>query len=134
MSEQCETGSGKKRGRARWFVRGACLAAATAILVLARQQWWPVVVVALSPFVGLTALLATRGLQASLLVGLAVGSIALVRPRWFCRWVCPAGFCADGVSRLGRRLGRGRMRRAPIGQWVLWMTLGGALVGVPLLL
>ena len=72
--------------------------------------------------------LVTRALHVSAGIGVVIGIIVLLRPRWFCRWVCPMGACADEVCRLGRRLGRRPARFLPLGQWIFWLTLGGALL------
>ena len=94
----------------RWLVRGAVLAAAVAALLPpAAGTRAAVVVPALSPLVAIAAAVAARTFQATALLGLLVAATALVRPRAFCRWVCPAGTCAEGVSRLGLIL-RGLLR------------------------
>ncbi len=134
MSEQRETVPGKDRRRISRFVRGACLIGAIIVLWSVPTTRWPAIVPALSPFVAATSPLVTRTIQVFTWIGLVVGCIVLVRPRWFCRWICPLGHCAEGPSRLGRRLGRRPARFFPLGQWILWLTLGSALVGWPLLL
>jgi ferredoxin-type protein NapF len=125
----------REEARVRWTVRALCLVLALALawpvvpLALA-----PVVVPALSPFVATASLLTTRTFDAWMLPGIAVGVIALVWRRWFCRWVCPTGTCADATSLLGRRLGRKCPRLPPLGQWIALATLAGACLGYPLLL
>ena len=123
-------------GRAglRWQVRGACLAAAVAaMLPLVEGLRSAVFVPATSPFMAAATTLGSRSFQAAACLGLAVGLIALVSPRWFCRWVCPTGLCADAASRLGQGLGRRCPRLPRLGQWIALLTLGGACVGYPLL-
>jgi ferredoxin-type protein NapF len=92
------------------------------------------VVPALSPLVAVASLLATRTFQAGVGIGLAVGLVALFRRRWFCRWVCPTGTCAEIAARGGSRLGRRSPKLPPLGQWIAILTLGGALLGYPFLL
>jgi ferredoxin-type protein NapF len=124
-----------KGGRLRLFVRGTCLVVATAAI-------WPILpctnslafVPALSPFVAIGSLLGTRAFHAITWLGLTVGIVALVRYRFFCRWICPVGLCVDGASLLGRRLGRQTIRAPLLGRWIVWLTLGGALLGYPFLL
>jgi len=124
-----------KPGRLRLFVRLMCLIVAIAAL-------WPILpgtnslafVPALSPFVAIASLLGTRTFHALTWLGLTVGVVTLVRHRFFCRWICPVGLCVDGVSRFGRRLGRRPMRVPLLGRWIVWLTIGGALVGYPFLL
>ena len=120
--------------RVRWLVRCTCLVAAAAALWPAVPGRWPALVPALSPFTAVGALLATRTAGALACLGLTVGLITLLRRRWFCRWVCPMGLCADVATGLGRHWGRRRGRVAPLGRWTLLLTLGGACLGYPLLL
>ena len=125
----------ERRSGLRLLVRAACLLAAIAAL-------WPLVpdadlslwVPALSPFVAIAVLVATRGLHAVAWLGLVVGAAVLVKRRLLCRWFCPLGLCMDGVSWMGRRLGRRPGRGPLLGQWMVLATLGGACLGYPLLL
>jgi ferredoxin-type protein NapF len=124
-----------RRRRVRWAVRLACLAAAVAALY--PLPWWPesaVVVPALSPFVAAASLLATWTVSAVAGLGLVVGLAAMVRRRWFCRWVCPTGVCTDAAGGLGRRLGRKCPRVPLLGQGIALVTLAGACFGYPILL
>jgi len=124
-----------KRHRLRLLVRGMCLVVAVAAL-------WPIVprgnslalVPALSPFVAVASLLANRAFHAVAWLGLLVGAVVLARQRFLCRWVCPVGLCVDGASWLGQRLGRRSVRVPLLGRWIVWLTLGGALLGYPFLL
>ena len=134
MSEQGRTTSSKDRSRLRWFVRAAALAIAIALLWRGQGTWWQAVVPALSPFDAISSILATYTLTVLTCLGLGVGVIALLRRRWFCRWVCPMGTCADGAAGLGRRLGRHPLKTISLGSWILWLTVGGAVLGCPLLL
>ena len=119
----------------RWLVRIVCLLAAVALLVpLVFGASGPAVFPALSPLVAISAVLATWTVPAFVWLGLIVGAVALVRHRWFCRWACPTGLCADSASRLGRRCGRPYARVPAIGQWIALLTLGGACLGYPMLL
>jgi ferredoxin len=116
------------------MVRGSCLVAAALVLWLANGTQTPLLVVGISPFVALSSILATRAVAAVAWIGLAVGAIVMLRPHWFCHWICPTGHCADAASRLGQRLGRRPARLPHLGRWLMWLTLGGALLGWPLLL
>ncbi|HPC93439.1 MAG TPA: 4Fe-4S dicluster domain-containing protein [Sedimentisphaerales bacterium] len=118
----------------RWLVRCLSLVAAILVLLAARQSRWPVLVPALSPFIAVGSLLATRVVVATACLGLGVGFIAMLRPRWFCRWICPLGLCVDTASRLGRRCGRNPAKRFSPGRWIVLLTLAGACLGYPLLL
>ena len=128
MSEQDTKAPGKDRRRIRRTVRSICMFAALAILWFGRDSHAPSLIPGLSPFVAVASLLVTRTLHVTACIGLVIGIVVLLRPRWFCRWVCPMGHCADGVSRAGRRLGRHPVKFFPLGQWILWLTLGGAVL------
>ena len=95
---------------------------------------WTVLVPGLSPLVAISAIFATKTFQATVWIGLVIAVVTLIRRRWFCRWVCPTGTCADSVSRLSLRLGRRCPRLPALGQWLALITLGGALLGYPLFL
>ena len=124
-----------RRERWRWLVRGACFAGVLAAFWPVGGAWWfSPRVIAASPFVTLASLIAARVVSSLMLVGLVVVAISLVRRRWFCRWVCPTGLCADVAGRLGLRLGRRRPRLPPLGQWIAIVTLAGAVLGYPMLL
>jgi MauM/NapG family ferredoxin protein len=125
------------RGRpgGRTLVRGICLAlAVVAVSPLASGTFLAAVVPALSPFVALGSMLATRSVHALAWVGLIVGVALLLHHRLFCRWVCPAGLCFDGAAWLGQRCGRRTGRVPRLGPWVLGLTLGGACLGYPVFL
>jgi len=125
----------RRRKYIRWLVRGVLLVAAVAALLPVVDGFrLPAVVAASSPLVALGSLLATRAFDAIVLLGLAVGAISVARRRWFCRWVCPTGTCADVAARAGLLLLRRCPRVPPLGQWIAWITLGGAALGYPLLL
>ena len=141
MSERVESETASQstmppnRSRLRLLVRGACFAAAVAALWLVAagvnsSGWFG----SLSPFVAVSSVIAAKAFHTFAWLGLAVGAIVFVRHRLFCRWVCPVGLCADGASAIGRRLGRRPMGRFSIGRWIVWLTLGGALLGYPFLL
>jgi len=123
------------RRRFRRLVRGACFLAAVAAL-------WPLIpdvnsslwIPALSPFVAVAGAIATRGFHAVTWLGLVVGVVVLVKRRFFCRWICPMGFCLDGANWLGYRLGGKPIHVPLLGPWIVLLTLGGACLGYPLLL
>ncbi len=121
-----------RRRYVRWAVRFAVLAATVVVLLVDTPLC--VVVSASSALVASASSLATWAVQATAWIGLAVGAIALVRRRWFCRWVCPTGTCADTASQAGYRARRRCPRLPPVGQWIALITLGGAVLGYPVLL
>jgi ferredoxin-type protein NapF len=126
---------GRHRRHTRQIVRVTLLVVAVLLLLpLPNGTRLLVVVPALSPLVALASLLSTRTFQLATGIGLLVTVIVLIRRRWFCRWVCPTGTCADFAGRLGIQLHRRCPHLPPIGQWIALLTLGGAVLGYPLLL
>src|SRR4030042_5127770 len=121
-----DTAASRKAGRLRLVARVTCLVLATAAI-------WPVIpgvnslpfVPALSLFVAIASLLGARGFHAVTWLGLTVGIVAIVRHRFFCRWICPAGLCVAGAGRLGRRLGWRPMRGPLLGPGIVRVRLGG---------
>ena len=125
----------RRRHYTRQVVRGTLLVAAVLLLLpLPKGTRLLVVVPALSPLVALTSLLSTRTFQLATGIGLLVAVVVLIRRRWFCRWVCPTGTCADCAAKLGLRLHRRCPHVPPLGPWIALLTLGGAVFGYPLLL
>ena len=120
--------------RLRWVSRLGMLVACGALLLTGTETGWPVLVPALSPLVTLASVLTTRTILWFGWVAVVVLIVVAWRHRWFCRWVCPTGFCADKATWAGRRLGRGRANWPAVGQWIALITLVGACVGYPLLL
>jgi ferredoxin-type protein NapF len=113
------------------------LALGVAVLLLLPVLPWPWVAVippAVSPFVALCGAVAARAVTVVTWLGLPVLVLGLLRRRWFCRFACPVGLLLDGVGRLRPGGRKAPVRLPPVGQWVLLLTLGGALVGYPLLL
>ena len=125
----------RTKGACPLFLRLVCLIGAVLCLMPIgdRDALLPIVP-ALSSFVAVASILATRAIRPILIPGLIAGIVALFRHRWFCRWVCPAGLCLDGASSLGRRLKRKPCQTMSIGRWLFALTLGGAILGYPLFL
>ena len=124
-----------RRRHLRQTIRVTLLVIAVLLLIpWAKETRLLVVVPALSPLIALASLLSMRTFHIATGIGLLVAVIVLIRHRWFCRWVCPTGTCADVTARLGLRLRRRCPRLPPIGQWIALLTLGGAVLGYPLLL
>jgi ferredoxin-type protein NapF len=112
------------------------------VLVAAVALAWPwqsesstsVILPVLSPFIAGASAISARVVGVLALVALPVLVLVLVYRRWFCRRGCPVGLLQELVERL-RPEARGRWLKAPaIGQWLVLLTLGGALLGYPLFL
>lgn len=120
--------------RIRWLVRALSLAGAIVLLVPARDTGWPAVVPGISPFTAVASVLASRAVHTMAPLGFLAAIVVAVRRRWLCRWICPLGFCVGNVSDLARRVGRHPKKLPTLGPWIVWITLGGACLGYPMLL
>ncbi len=126
-----------QRKALRWWrqaSRAAVLVAVIAMLLWDTATPWSVLPVQLSPLVVVSTWLTTRAWSWFVMPTLLLVVGLAVRQRWFCRWICPAGLCADQATWLGRRLGRRRRTWPAIGHRVAVLTLAGACIGYPLLL
>lgn len=97
---------------------------------------WRGLLPAASPFVALLSLCAgTVGWFLAGALPLALASI--FSPRFFCRWLCPAGLCQEAAGRLGSRLTiarAGAWSKLRAGYWLLGIGIGSAWIGYPLFL
>ena len=123
--------------RRRWRTAGrwGTLAAATALA----WPWRPefpasVALPALSPFVTLCSVLATKALGVLALLALPVLALAFLSSRWFCRHACPTGFLQELIERLRPAAPTASPRAPPVGNWLLALTVGGACFGYPVFL
>jgi len=112
----------------------ALVAAVVAAGPVASSTVAAMTVVALSPFVAIGSAVAARTAGLTTLLALPVLAAALVRRRWFCRWLCPTGLLCEQVGRVGSGAGCRAPRVGPIGLWLVLLTLGGACLGYPVLL
>lgn len=86
---------------------------------------------ALSPFLSLSFLLATRVAHLLALLGLPIALLALWRGRWFCLNACPTGLLLETVGRLRPRA-KGKLKQVPrLAPWILLLALAGAACGYP---
>jgi ferredoxin len=93
-----------------------------------------VILPSLSPFVAISSALAVRTLSVITLLALPLLIMALWRGRWFCRNLCPVGFLSENICRFRRPANPNFTKLPLIGQWVVLLTLGGAILGYPLFL
>lgn len=122
--------------QARQVIRVIILGMAlTCAMPLALPAWLIGYVTSLSPFLACMALL-TGAIGFALLAGVVIGLVCLLAPRFFCRWICPAGTCqtaAAARSPLKNRMGwSAKVPR--VGKLLFLLAAGGALVGYPLLI
>jgi len=87
-----------------------------------------------SPFVVAGTILAEKSLRSGMILGLFFFAVAIVRKRWFCRYVCPTGLLLDGAIRIGVRKNALWKRFPSIGKYIVYLTLAGAVIGYPLFL
>jgi len=119
----------------RLIVRLIALAVTIVLLLpLLPWHWTPMVPLAVSPYVAIAGAIATRSLGLAFLVALPVLLIVLVRRRFFCRWLCPTGLLLEQAGHLHRWGPRRAFPLFPVGQWIVILTLAGAILGYPLLL
>lgn len=101
---------------------------------LGQESSTPILPPAMSPFLAMGSTVSLRTVGVLTLLALPVLLLALVYPRWFCRHACPVGFLQEGVERLRLNPSRGWLTWPALGQWLVALTLGGALLGYPLFL
>ncbi len=87
----------------------------------------------LSPNVMLASTIALRSVVWFNLWGLAVLLLSIYRKRWFCRTLCPTGWCCKQASRKARTI-RPVKIPAGTGKCIAVFTLASAIFGYPLLL
>jgi ferredoxin-type protein NapF len=97
--------------------------------------WLMGYVTSISPFLACMAVL-TGAMGLALVTGLFLGLGCLLTPRFFCRWICPAGTCQNAVAALSPLKNRsGWSAKVPrVGKLLFLLAAGGALVGYPILI
>ncbi len=88
----------------------------------------------LSPFMMLNSVLSLKSFVWLNIVALPVLIFVLFRKRWFCRNLCPVGWCCDRISGLNKRRTYLYNRFPDIGKWLAVLSLASAIVGFPLFL
>ncbi len=85
-----------------------------------------------SPFVMLNSVFVLKSFVLLNLLGLAVLVLSFFRKRWFCRYMCPAGYLCDLASGYNIRSSF-RLNKVPfIGRWTALISLAAAIVGLPM--
>ena len=115
----------------RWLVLFAAVALAWP---LRRESSTSVFLPALSPFIAVASAISVRAVSVLALLAMPLLLLVLVYPRWFCRHGCPVGLLQEMVERFRPEAPRRRLKWPSIGQWLVLLTLGGALLGYPLFL
>lgn len=124
-----------RRRTLRLYLRLGCFLLAC-LLLLPLPFWAGIsrVFVQASSFIAICTILAGRAFPVQSILGLVFSAVALVRKRWFCRYVCPVGLLLDGVS--GMKLPKKTWWKGcpPIGNYIVLITIAGAIIGYPLFL
>jgi len=89
---------------------------------------------ALSPHITVVGAVAIRSVGLLTLAGLPMLIIVTLRRRWFCRYLCPVGLIVDSCAKARPGAKYAYRKIPPIGQWLMLATLGGAIIGWPLIL
>jgi ferredoxin len=88
----------------------------------------------LSPFMMLNSVLTIKTFVWLNIIAFPVLIFVLFRKRWFCRNLCPAGWCFDRISGLNKRRTYIYDRVPDIGKWLAILSLSSGIVGLPLFL
>jgi polyferredoxin len=63
------------------------------------------------------------------LLGIAVLLVVIFKNRFFCRYMCPAGFCCDKISGISRTKVSIHKKMPAVGPWLALISLAAALQG-----
>jgi ferredoxin-type protein NapF len=119
-----------KRSASRLAVLIALLAAALLSPPVVLRYALP----ALSPFMWLCTLVATHALGLPFLCGLPMLVFVVWRRRGFCHFLCPMGWIVELCAKARPSAGRTHARVPHLGQWAVFLSVGGAIASVPLFL
>ncbi len=119
----------------RLYVRLICLMI-TIVLLLPLPFWVHSsrIFVQTSPFVTICTIISGGALWLGSILGILFSIISLFRKRFFCRYVCPVGLILDTVSGIRPSVKPWWKGSPPIGRYIVWLTLAGAIIGYPLFL
>ena len=86
----------------------------------------------LSPFLMLNSVFALKSFVLLNILALPVLVLVIIRKRWFCKCLCPAGWCFDKVSAISKSDNNEYRRFPDVGKWMAFTSLTAALFGFPL--
>ncbi len=86
----------------------------------------------LSPFIMLNSVLVLKSIVWLNAIALIVLILAILRKRWFCRYLCPVGWGCDKISNISLRKKVSYKHFPNIGKWLAITSLASAAVGFPL--
>jgi len=93
-----------------------------------------VILPALSPFLAVCSAVGTRSMDLLFLLCVPLAVLALLKGRWFCSHLCPAGSLAELTGKLRRRSASKLVSLPRLGPFLVVLALGGACLGYPLFL
>lgn len=129
-----------QRSEIRWGERGQrtvriiILAIAVIFASQVLRKDLAAILPSISPFLAVFSAIATRSITPIFLLCLPVLVFSLLKGRWFCRYMCPTGLLAEYAGRLGRRSNAKPASLPCLGQYIVLLALGGALLGYPFFL
>lgn len=85
-----------------------------------------------SPFLMLNSVFALKSMIWLHTAAVSVMVAVMIRKRWFCKYLCPAGWCFDKISSISPYAGRGYNKLPHVGKWLTVTSLISALFGFPL--
>jgi len=88
----------------------------------------------LSPFVAICSTVAVRSIGAGAGIGFLLAVLAMVRPRFFCRYACPTGLLLEGTTAIGFQKNSWWRKCPSLGKYAALLILAGAAIGYPVLL
>jgi ferredoxin-type protein NapF len=86
----------------------------------------------LSPFLMLNSFFVLKSVVWLNSLAFIVLILAIIKERWFCRFVCPVGWGCDRVSSFSKRRNFTLKKIPFIGKWLAISSLVAALTGIPL--
>lgn len=84
-----------------------------------------------SPFVMLNSVLVLKSVVWLNGIALVILVLSFFKKRWFCRYICPAGWACDKVSSCSQRKNFSVRNIPMIGKWLAVVTLVSAVAGFP---
>jgi ferredoxin-type protein NapF len=87
-----------------------------------------------SPFIMLNSIIILKSFVVLNLLGIAVLLVVIFKNRFFCRYMCPAGFCCDKISGISRTKVSIHKKMPAVGPWLALISLAAAFAGIPLLI
>ncbi|MBK9390319.1 MAG: 4Fe-4S binding protein [Bacteroidetes bacterium] len=87
-----------------------------------------------SPFIMLNSIIILKSFVVLNLLGTAVLLVVIFKNRFFCRYMCPAGFCCDKISGISRTKVSIHKKMPAVGSWLALISLAAAFAGIPLLI